>query len=177
MYRPRGSFRTLLAAILLLAAVPGRPAAGGPEASAITVLDEACVERRAQMCLRLADRDRTTAIESSWEDLCSALTCGRGWYRTDLRRFGRLGPLCVCERRRIVLEDGERCAEGFMQTPVPGADGTSRTGCELPDLRMDRFPGEWYWPSTPWDLMTCLQFARFGPGSAFCRTTVSPKRD
>jgi len=141
----------------------------------VTVLDEACVERRAEMCLRLADASSSTAIEASLEQLCPSIACERGWYRTDLGRYGRLGPLCVCERRYVGVAEGQRCAEGFTETSRVGPDGTKRITCELPELKMEQYQGEWYWPATPWDLMTCLQFARFGPGSSVCRKSVPAK--
>jgi hypothetical protein len=84
----------------------------------LAVLDEACVEHRTEMCLRLEDAGRSTAVEASLEQRCTSLAC------------------------------------------------------ELPKLRMEQYPGEWKWPTTPWDLMTCLQFARFDPGGGECRKPV-----
>lgn len=138
----------------------------------VSVLDEACVDRRVDMCLRLADADTSIAVESTEERLCTSPGCERGWYRTELGQFGLLGPLCVCERRKLVVGDGQRCAEGFQQTTVTGKGGIAQAACELPDLRMAHDQARWVWPTTPWDLMTCLQFARFGPGSSSCRRTI-----
>lgn len=155
--------------MLLAAAAAG---AAGPDGKTggVTVLDEACVERRTEMCLRLADAGRSTAVESDYEKLCSSLVCPRGWHRTELGRYGALGPLCICERRQIVLAQGQRCAEGFREAAAP--DGRAGGACELPELTMEQYPGAWQWPSTPWDLMTCLQFARSGPGSGACRKSI-----
>jgi len=167
------------ATLSLVAALSSGSATGAPEPPSkqvvVIVLDEACVDRRADMCLRLADPGRSTAIESSLERLCTSPGCERGWHATELGKFGGLGPLCVCQRRRVIPGEGERCAEGFQETSLPGADGTSRIACELPAMRTEQDQGRWEWPSTPWDLLTCLQFARFGPGSGSCRRPVGAR--
>lgn len=173
--------RVATACVAVLLNVSAALAAEPPKPGTVSVLDEACVERRAQMCLRLADPDSSAAVESTFEKLCSSLVCERGWYRTDLWKYGKLGPLCVCERRYVEVAEGGRCAEGFREVQRAGPDGRTRITCELPDLKMDQYQGfqgyqaGWYWPATPWDLMTCLQYARFGPGSGACRKSVPEK--
>lgn len=179
MHYPQRSIQPRFAATACLAILLSGSAASAAEPPSkpafLTVLDEACVDRRVEMCLRLADPNSSTAIESSLEQLCPSIACERGWYRTDLGRYGRLGPLCVCERRYVGVADGQRCAEGFKETSRVGPDGTARIACELPEMKMEQDQGRWEWPATPWDLVTCLQFARFGPGSSLCRKSVPAK--
>lgn len=161
----------LLHASAALAAEPPKP-------GAVTVLDEACVERRMEMCLRLADGRDTVVLESSLEKDCSSLTCGRGWHKKDLGRYGQLGPICECQRRAAPVAPGRPCADGFREFAAAGPGGAGQALCELPELKMEQYRGfegyeaGWYWPATPWDLMTCLQFSRFGPGSGACRKSI-----
>lgn len=124
------------------------------------------------MCLRLADGRDTTVLESSLEYACTSLACDRGWHKKDLGRYGQLGPLCECQRRAVVVSAGQPCTDGFREYAASGPGGAKRVLCELPDLRMEQYAGGWEWPTTPFDLMTCLQFARLGPGSASCRRSV-----
>ncbi|HSD61453.1 MAG TPA: hypothetical protein VLC55_11430 [Burkholderiales bacterium] len=167
------------AVLLMHASAP--LAAEPPKPGAVTVLDEACVERRMEMCLRLADGRDTVVLESSLEKDCSSLTCGRGWHKKDLGRYGQLGPICECQRRGVLVTPGRPCADGFMESAAAGPGGAGQALCELPELKMEQYRGfegyeaGWYWPATPWDLMTCLQFSRFGPGSGACRKSVPEK--
>jgi hypothetical protein len=151
--------------------VPASTAQEPPRAGFVSVLDEACVDRRTEMCVLLADPDRATPIESTLREMCSTQACRISWYRTVVVPFGALGPLCVCERRKLVLAEGQRCAEGYKESPATGTDGKPRVACELPGPKMGP-DGLWEWPSTPSDLMSCLRYARYGPGSISCRIWV-----
>ncbi len=153
-------------------------AAETPKPGTVVVLDEACVERRVEMCLRLADGRDTAILEATLEKDCSSLVCERGWHKKDLGRYGQLGPICECQRRAAPVVPGRPCADGFRESAVNGPGGARQTVCELPELKMEQYRGfqgyeaGWDWPSTPWDLMTCLQFARLGPGSGACRKSL-----
>lgn len=169
-------FASVCVAVLLhaSAALAGEP----PRPGAVVVLDEACVERRVQMCLQLADGRDTVVLEASLEKDCSSLTCYRGWHKKDLGRYGALGPICECQRRGAPVAAGRLCAEGFRESAAAGPGGAGQALCELPELKMEQYKGfqgyeaGWDWPGTPWDLMTCLEFARYGPGSGACRKSV-----
>jgi hypothetical protein len=156
--------------LLLLAAAAGAGEPAG-RSGGVTVLDEACVDRRTEMCLRIAQGRGTAVLQSSPEEACSVLICERGWHKWETGHYGRLGPLCECHRRVLPIAPGELCAEGLREIPVTGSDGAARPACELADLTREIFPGV-RWPTTPFDLMSCLQFARSGPGSGACRVAV-----
>jgi hypothetical protein len=167
------SMRTALSVTLLLAAAAGATELPG-KAGTVTVIDEICVDRRMEMCLRIAQGRGTTVLETSLQDPCSVLICERGWHKWEIGQYGQLGPICECHRRALPLVPGERCAEGFRELFAAGPDAAKRAACELPDLSKELYPGGVTWPTTPFDLMTCLQFARSGPGSGACRRALPP---
>ncbi|HEX6828182.1 MAG TPA: hypothetical protein VF104_04285 [Burkholderiales bacterium] len=168
------SLRTAFCIAFSLAAAAGAAEPAG-KPGAVTVLDEVCVDRRTEMCLRLAQSRGTTVLESTLQYACPTLACERGWYKWEIGQYGRLGPICECERRSLPIAPGERCAEGFRELSAVGPDGAKRAACELPNLSPEPYPGGLAWPTTPFDLMTCLQFARLGPGSVMCRRLVQEK--
>jgi hypothetical protein len=147
----------------------GAMAADPPKPGVVTVLDEACVDRRVDMCLRLADGSDAWVIASTSQEMCSTQACRIGWYKTVVVPFGALGPLCICERRSVGVAAGQRCAEGFREFPMNVPGGGTQIACELPDMKMEQYRGGWEWIGTPSDLLSCLEFARFGPGSGSCR--------
>lgn len=163
------------ACCLLLAAAAGAAEPAG-KPGGVTVLDEACVDRRTEMCVRIAQGRGAVVLESTMEEACPVLICERGWHKWETGQYGQLGPICECQRRSLPISPGERCAEGFRELPATGQDGAVRPSCELPDLAKGTYPGGLSWPTTPFDLLTCMQFARSGPGSGACRKSV-PARD
>ena len=161
----------------LLAAAAAGAAEPADKSGSVTVIDETCVDRRTEMCLRIAQGRGTRVLQSSLQDACSVLICERGWHKWEIGQYGQLGPICECQRRSLTIGPGERCAEGFRESSAVGPDGAQGRACELPDLRAELYPGGVTWPTTPFDLMTCLQFARSGPGSASCRRSLPPGRN
>ena len=170
------SIETCVVTTACVAALWSHPAPtaaqGPPRAGSVTVLDEACVDRRTEMCLRLADTNSSTVVASGSQEMCGSQVCPNGWYRTVVVPYGQLGPLCVCERRSVGVAEGQHCAEGFKEIPTTGPDGKTHITCELPEMRMEYDRGRWEWLARPLDLVSCLQFARYGPGSSLCRVSV-----
>lgn len=156
----------------LLAAAAAGAAEPADKAGSVTVMDEACVDRRTEMCLRIAQGRGTRVLQSSLQEACSVLICRRGWHKWEIGQYGQLGPICECQRRSLIIGPGERCAEGFRESPAGDPERAPGQACELPDLTAELYPGGVTWPTTPFDLITCLQFARSGPGSHGCRRTL-----